>query len=221
MHRLSGVLSLEELTLLRQILADAPFEDAKLSVESYAVVKNNRQLSRADSEVEALDRTIAAALSRHELFSSAAFPVRYVPPLYLRYEPGMLYDAHVDTATFTYGTDTLRADISVTVFLNNPDEYEGGELVLDLPGGPLAVKLPAGDAIAYSTHTVHQVRPVTSGERLVAVTWAQSRVRDPQMRQVLFDLHAVSASLAENAPASVERRLLLKAERNLLRLVAE
>ena len=221
MQRIPGVLTADELTLIRQIYDSATFNNHQLTAESFAV-KNNLQLDKDEPAIEALNRTVIGALSRNELFQATVRPAQFVPPLHLRYGAGMLYEAHVDAAVFTSELGrTLRADVSITVFLNDPAEYDGGELVLDLPGGPLAVKLPAGDAIVYSTHTVHQVRPVTRGERMVAVTWAQSQVRDPLMRQILFDLHAVSLSLKESAPDSIERRLLMKTERNLLRLVAE
>ena len=222
MLRIAEVLTADELTLIRQIYDAATFNNHQLTVESFAAVKNNLQLSKDEPAIDALNRTIVGALSRNEMFKSYVRPARFVPPLHLRYGSGMLYEPHVDAAVFSSESGpTVRGDVSVTVFLNDPSEYEGGELILDLPGGPLPVKLPAGDAIAYSTHLVHQVRPVTSGERMVAVTWAQSHVRDPLMRQVLFNLHAVSSSLKETAPDSLERRLLIKAERNLLRLVAE
>ena len=222
MQRISQVLTVDELTLIRQIYDAATFNNHQLTAESFAAVKNNLQLSKDEPAIDALNRTIVGALSRNELFQSYVRPAQFVPPLHLRYGSGMLYEPHVDAAVFTAESGpSVRGDVSITVFLNDPSEYDGGELILDLPGGPLAVKLPAGDAIVYSTYTVHQVRPVTRGERMVAVTWAQSQVRDPQMRQVLFDLHAVSAALKENAPDSLERRLLVKAERNLLRLVAK
>ena len=222
MQRIPEVLTADEVTLIRQIYDAATFNNHQLTVESFAAAKNNLQLSSDEPAIDALNRTIVGALSRNEFFQIYVRPALFVPPLHLRYGSGMHYEPHVDAAVFSAeGGRNLRADVSITVFLNDPSEYDGGELILDLPGGPLAVKLPAGDAMVYSTHTVHQVRPVTRGERMVAVTWAQSQVRDGQMRQVLFDLHAVSAALKESAPESLERRLLVKAERNLLRLVSE
>ena len=220
MHLLEGVLSAEELALIRQALELASFEDGKLTASGLAAAaKKNLQLKREGAEAEALDRTIVAALSRHAIFCAAVLPKQFVAPLYSRYEPGMHYGAHVDAALM--GPDArVRSDVSITVFLNDPSEYDGGELVIELPGGLREVKLAAGSAVAYSTYAVHEVKPVTRGCRLVAVTWAESRVRDPLMREVLFDLHAVSNALRETRPGSVEIRLLQKAVINLLRLVA-
>lgn len=218
---LTGVLSAEELALIRQALDLAEFEDGKLTAGLAAPLKDNRQLRRTGAAEEAaLDGAIAAALARHTLFTAAARPRHITAPLYARYEPGMHYGAHVDAAVMGLG-GTVRADVSVTVFLNDPSEYEGGELAVELPGGVRQVKLAAGDAVAYSTFSVHQVNPVTAGRRLVAVLWAQSRVRDPQMREVLFDLHAAGEALHATHPESLEDRLVHKATSNLLRLVTE
>jgi len=218
---LPGVLGADELALIRQVLDLADFEDGKLTAGRAAPLKENRQLRRTGAPAEAaLDAAVGDALSRHPLFNAAVQPRHLLVPLFARYEPGMHYGAHVDAASM--GPDrSVRADVSITVFLSNPSEYEGGELAIDLPGGVRQVKLPAGDAVAYSTFAVHQVNPVTSGRRLVAVTWAQSRVRDPQMREVLFDLHAAGQALHASQPESLEDRLVQKATSNLLRLVAE
>ncbi len=219
---LPGVLSADELTLVRQVLELAEFEDGRLTARGLAAAaKDNRQLRRTGAQEEAaLDGAIAAALSRHALFCAAVLPCQFTAPLFVRYEPGMRYGAHVDAALMGPGGN-VRTDVSITVFLNDPSEYEGGELAIELPGGVRQVKLPAGDAVAYPTFAVHQVNPVQSGQRLVAVTWAQSRVRDPQMREVLFDLHAAGQALGESRPESLEHRLLQKAATNLLRLVAD
>ena len=222
LHLLPGVLGADELALIRQVLDLAEFEDGKLTAGALAAaVKDNRQLRRTGAPEEAaLDGAVGAALARHALFTAAVMPLHLTAPLFARYEPGMRYGAHVDAAVMGPG-GSVRTDVSITVFLNDPGEYEGGELALELPGGVRQFKLPAGDAVAYPTFTVHQVNPVTAGRRLVAVTWAQSRVRDPQMREVLFDLHAAGQALHADRPGSLEERLVQKAATNLLRLVVD
>ena len=221
MHLLEGVLSGDELALIRQVLELAAFEDGKLTASGLAAAaKQNLQLKREGAEAETLDRTIVGALSRHPILRAAALPKRFVAPLYSRYEPGMQYAAHVDAALMGPEGET-RSDLSITIFLNEPNAYDGGELAIQTAGGVREVKLPAGSAVMYSTYAVHEVKPVTRGQRLVAVTWIESRVRDPLMREVLFDLHAVNHSLGEKQATSLEARLLNKAVINLLRLVSE
>lgn len=221
MHFLEGVLSAEELSLIRQTIDLATFEDGRLTARGLAAAaKQNLQLKREGAEAEALDRTLIAALSRHPLFGAAALPKRFVAPLYSRYEPGMKYGPHVDGALMGPDGNT-RSDLSVTVFLNDPGDYDGGELAIETAGGVREVKLPAGSAVMYSTYAVHQVKPVTRGQRLVAVTWIESRVRDPLMREVLFDLHAVNTAIGAQRAGSLEAGLLNKAVINLLRLVTE
>jgi PKHD-type hydroxylase len=161
-----------------------------------------------------------AGLQRHPLFAAYAWPRRVTAPLYARYDPGMQYGAHVDGAIMA--ADGLRTDLSVTLFLAEPSEYDGGELALDLGGGALhSVKLPAGAAFVYPTGALHLVRPVTRGRRLVAVFWVQSYARDQGVREVLFDLRAVASSLNQQAPQSREAQLLLKSLSNLERRFAE
>lgn len=223
MQVLRGVLSADELAALRDALADAPFEDGKLTASGLAArVKHNLQMRREDADASPFDQLIAAALARHPLLQAWALPKRITAPLFSRYDPGMAYGAHVDSPLMGQG-QPIRSDLSITVFLNEPAEYDGGELLIETPGSGdgVRVKLPAGDAIIYPTFSLHQVLPVTRGVRLVAVTWVQSLVRDPMMRQVLFDLHAASRSLMEREPDAIETRLVQKAHNNLMRLVIE
>jgi PKHD-type hydroxylase len=223
MHILRQALTADELTAIRGALdhPEAVFESGKLTAgQGAAGVKHNLQLKREGPEATPLDQLVVAALSRHALFQAWAMPLRFAAPTFSRYEPGMAYGVHVDRAIMGVG-NPIRSDVSVTVFLNAPEEYDGGELIVESPGGNRAVKLAAGDAFVYATTALHQVSPVTRGRRLVAVVWAQSLVRDEGMRQILFDMHAVCASLHDTQPESVEARLLSKAHSNLLRKLAE
>jgi len=221
---LPAVLATEELRLLREFLGQAEFEDGRLTATGVAAArKHNLQLARGqDAEgAGALDQLVLAGLQRSPLFAAYAWPKRITAPLYVRYEPGMHYGAHVDGSLMGL-EPRLRTDLSLTLFLNEPGDYDGGELVIDLGGGATQqVKLPAGSAFAYPTTAIHLVRPVTRGQRLVAVVWAQSYARDPRIREALFDLRALQESVVAKAPVSVEAQLLQKTVSNLERLFAE
>jgi len=160
---------------------------------------------------------VQAALERHPLFQVAVRP-RYVHSLLLsRYDPGMEYGRHTDNALM----GQYRSDVSFTVFLSDPNDYEGGELVMEGADDERAYKLPAGAAIAYPSSTLHRVTPVTSGVRLAAVGWVQSWIRDPAEREVLFDLETVRRSLYAQSGKTDEFNLLSKSVANLLRRWAE
>jgi PKHD-type hydroxylase len=218
-----AVLTPEELKLVREFLDEAEFDDGKLTASGLAASrKNNLQAARKkDPEGHAaVDKVVVAGLQRHPLFAAYAWPRRVTAPLYARYDSGMQYGAHVDAAIM--GGDGMRTDLSVTLFLAEPSEYDGGELALDLGGGAIhSVKLPAGAAFAYPTGALHLVRPVTRGRRLVAVFWVQSFARDQAVRELLFDLRAVSSSLSQQAPESRESQLVHKSLANLERRFAE
>jgi PKHD-type hydroxylase len=221
MHHLPQVLTAEELAALRDALADAVFEDGKATAgTAIRSAKINEQLARGKEDVAALDSLVLNALSRHMLFSSLVQPKRLLAPIYSRYRPGMRYGMHVDHPIMG-GAQPMRSDVSITIFLSEPSSYDGGELTIESPGGARRIKLPAGDGIVYATAAFHQVEPVTRGERLVAVTWAQSYVRDAELRQILHDINAVTQSLIEKNADAAETQLLAKCHSNLLRRFAE
>jgi PKHD-type hydroxylase len=215
------VLSADDLKRVRDELARGEFVDGKFSAGRYAQeVKKNLQLKREGPDPTPLDLFVLQALSRHEHFRGATLVKRILPPLFSKYAPGMQYGAHVDSAVMGTG-QPIRADVAITIFLSDPKSYDGGELIIETPGGEKLVKLPAGDAFAYAATTQHRVAPVTGGERLVAVTWAQSYVRDDAMRQILHDLSIVAHHMADASPQSEDARLLSKSYANLLRKVVE
>ena len=214
------MLSREEVAAVLEALKLAEFVDGKVTASGAAAsVKHNLQLKRPDKEPLPLDRLIISAISSHELMQAYAMPKTFAAPIFAKYVPGMKYGAHVDSAVFV-SDQPLRTDLSMTLFLSDPDSYEGGELVIDSDSGPQSFKLPAGDLIVYPTFALHQVAEVTRGERIVAVSWCQSMVRDPQMRRVLFDLKAVAESLNDE-PNSQVAMLMNKSFNNLLRLVVD
>jgi PKHD-type hydroxylase len=191
MYRIVPVLTEEEVAECRRIAESAQFIDGRVS-NPHNKAKQNQQLHEQGA-YEQSARLFRDALNRSPEFHDFAFPVAMAPPMMTRYQPGMHYGAHADAAFIQLPGATIRSDISCTIFLNEPDSYEGGELYVRLGEGELKFKLPAGEAILYPSDSLHQVLPVTKGERLVAITFIQSRVADPFRRNLLYELNEVAA----------------------------
>jgi PKHD-type hydroxylase len=184
-------------------------------------VKNNEQVSQKAEERKALHEIVIAALMRNKEFTRAALPKRIRPPLISRYRQGMAYGKHVDNALMGPKMARERSDVSLTVFISDVDEYDGGELIIHGAFGIQEVKLPSGSVVAYPSSSLHEVAEVTRGERLVAVTWAQSYVRDERQREILAHLAQVKDKLNEAMPDAVETDLAHHTYTNLLRMWAE
>jgi PKHD-type hydroxylase len=211
------ILEQGELNQILPRLAGGTFVDGKLTASGPArEVKNNLQVERSGREPTDLDHIILAAVRRNRPLQSFAFAKRIMLPLFNRYEQGMHYGAHVDSAVMGQGAEQIRTDLSMTVFLSDPASYDGGELALESPLGEQEIKLDAGEAVVYSSTTVHRVTPVTRGVRLAAVTWIQSSVPDERLRAILFDLGCALAK-ADAAGDPELRTLLHKSYNNLLR----
>lgn len=178
-------------------------------------VKNNDQSSGPEAQAAML--AAREALLANSVFKSAARPKELLCMLVSRYRPGMSYGSHVDDALM-HGK---RTDLSFTLFLNGPESYDGGELVIEGNDGDNAIKLAAGSAVVYPTTTLHHVAEVTRGERLVIVGWVRSYIRDAGQREMLFDLDQLVASLQQQQAARQQLNLALKTRNNLLRLWAE
>ena len=219
---IAGVLTSDTLKKVRAELKRGKFVDGKYSGGVFGGSgKKNLQLKREENQgATAAELLVLQGLAGNPLFQSFVRPRSILPPTFAKYEPGMEYGGHVDSALMGRG-QTIRADVSVTVFLNGPKEYDGGELSIATAGGERRIKMEAGDAFVYPADMHHRVMPVTRGTRLVAVTWAQSVIRNPQLRQILHDLNAVTSSMVEKAPNAVETQLLVKSIENLLRLFSE
>jgi PKHD-type hydroxylase len=208
---LSGVLERGDLDAVRRLLERGSFADGRLSAGSAARrVKHNEELAAGSGLIEPLNRIVMGRLVQHPAYQAAALPHRVAVPYYARYTPGMSYGDHVDDPIMGPGGGRYRSDVSITVFLSGPDEYDGGELVVRTPFGPQAVKLPAGDAVLYPSSSLHRVAEVTRGERLVAVTWVQSLVREAERRELLYELGIARDRLlrerqGEEATALVDR----------------
>lgn len=219
---LPGALDAETLRQVRAVLDEAEFVDGKATAGVAArEVKHNLQLKRPSREPLAIDQQIVGALAQNEELGSWALPRRFIPPLFSRYEVGMEYGWHVDSAFMGPIGQPLRTDLSVTVALSDASEYEGGELVIRTPAGEEELALHAGDAVVYPSTALHRVKPITRGERLSAVLWIQSYVRDPGMREILHDLDLARRRVHAASPGSEEASLLQRAYANLLRSVAE
>ncbi|MBV7534932.1 Fe2+-dependent dioxygenase [Duganella sp. sic0402] len=191
MLHIPGVLTPEQVAYMRQRLKDADWIDGRATVGDQGVkVKNNRQLAEFTPLSTELGQIVLDALARNPLFFSAALPLRTCPPMFNNYAGGGTYGNHVDGSMrrMSPNGQWLRTDVSSTLFLTDPDEYEGGELVVEDTYGTHEVKLPAGDLIVYPSTSIHRVEPVTGGARICSFFWSQSMVRDDMKRCMLFDL---------------------------------
>ena len=224
MLHIPGVLSAEQVAQMRSRLASTDWIDGRASVGPQgAQVKRNRQLADASPLAVELGQIVSAALLAHPLFFSSVLPLRILAPYFNSYAGGEHYGLHVDGAIRSQrsGLPPVRADVSATVFLNEPDEYEGGDLVVIDAYGTHEVKLPAGDAIIYPAGSVHQVLPVTSGERIASFLWTQSMVRDDARRALLFELDTNIQKLRAAHGESDATVGLTGHYHNLLRMWAE
>ncbi|RCX11614.1 Fe2+-dependent dioxygenase [Extensimonas vulgaris] len=221
------ILDAEELASARRLLGpDAPWVDGRSSAGAQALAqKNNAQLAQASPEAQQLRTLVLSALQRAPLFFSAALPQKIFNPLFNRYSgDSNFYGPHIDGAVLhSQATGQwVRSDISCTLFLSAPDEYDGGELLIQQAQGERRIKLPAGDLILYPGSTVHQVTPVTRGARLASFFWVQSMVRSTTQRELLYDMDmhllALRQSLGESDPAVIG---LTGTYHNLLRLWAD
>lgn len=216
LFQIPDVLSADELRQIRAELATAEFVDGKTTAGWYAQqVKHNQQLKRDAGQ--ALAATVKAALTRHPLFQVAVRPKQLHSLRFSRYGVGMSYGTHADNAMM----GSCRADVSFTLFLNQPTDYDGGELVIEGADDEQAYKLPTGSAIVYPSSALHRVNQVTQGQRLVVVGWVQSLVRDPAQRELLFDIDTVRRSLFAQHGKTTEFDLLSKSVSNLLRRWAD
>ena len=190
-HHIPNVLSKELVQYFRQEMTQIEWIDGKKTTGSLSAnVKNNQQLSEDHPLTQQLGEIILDALNKNPVFISAALPLKILPPYFNRYENGETFGFHVDNAIrWVPGThDRIRTDLSCTIFLSEPEEYEGGELVVEDTYGYHEVKLPAGDLILYPSTSVHEVSPVTAGCRIGSFFWMQSMIRDDSDRHTLFNL---------------------------------
>ena len=218
------VLTREQVRACRARLDAADWADGRITAGSQsAQVKRNLQLPQSSPVAQELSALVEQTLRQHPLFFSAALPKRFFPPLFNCYEGGMNFGNHVDNALrYLPGTtDAVRTDVSATLFLSDPDEYDGGELVVEDTYGVHSVKLPAGDIVVYSSTSLHWVEPVSRGARVASFMWIQSLVREDARRTLLFDMDMNIQRLRERHGDTEELVGLTSTYHNLLRLWAE
>jgi len=218
------VLAPEQLREARTILEAAEWVDGKITAgHQSARAKDNQQVREDSPAARQLGDMIVAALERNPRFVSAALPLKVFPPLFNRYSGGQSFGLHVDNAVrMIRGTShRVRTDLSATLFLTEPSEYDGGELVVEDTYGAHSVRLPAGHMVLYPASSLHRVNPVTRGSRIASFFWVQSMVREDAQRALLFDMDAAIQRLMQEAPDHPSALQLTGVYHNLLRMWAE
>ena len=222
--QIPDVLTAEQVASCRELLEAADWIDGRVTAgHQSARAKDNLQLPEDHEHARTLGDTIIAALERNPLFMAAALPLKVFPPLFNRYQDGQSFGNHVDNAIrqVTGTPHRVRTDLAATLFFTNPEEYDGGELVVEDTYGLHSVKLPAGSLVLYPASSVHHVRPVTSGARIASFFWIQSMVRDDGKRTLLFDLDVAIQRLAGDVPDHTSVVELTSLYHNLLRRWAD
>jgi PKHD-type hydroxylase len=218
------VLSADQIARCRAVMEQAAWVDGRVTAgPQSAKVKHNLQLPETAPEARELGDMVLAALGRNALFFSAVLPKQVFPPLFNRCDAGMTFGAHVDNAIRGYLDTALkvRTDVSATLFISAPDDYDGGELVVEDSYGTHHVKLPAGDMIVYPGTSLHNVTPITRGSRIASFFWTQSLIRDDTRRHLLFDLDMAIRRLTADHPEHASVVSLTAVYHNLLRQWAE
>ena len=220
---IEGVLSPEQVADFRQRLAAADWVDGKVTAgEQSALAKHNLQVPQDAALSRELGEIVLAALGRNPAFVSAALPLRVFPPLFNRYDPGMGFETHVDNAIRFAGAVRYRTDLSATLFLSAPQDYDGGELIIEDNYGEHAIKLAAGDMILYPATSLHRVEQITRGSRWASFFWVQSMVKSDEQRALLAGLdQSVQQLSAKVGQGDLEVVRLAGTYHNLLRMWTE
>lgn len=219
MYHIPAVLSPQEVDYFTGRLQQAEWVDGRATTgDQGAQVKNNQQVDTRSALYDELQGKVLAALNRSSLFFAAALPKTLSSPLFNRYQQSETYGFHVDGAVRSQAQGGwMRTDLSATLFLSAPDDYTGGELVINDTYGQHAVKLPAGDLVLYPSSSLHCVTPVTQGARVASFLWVQSMIRDDKRRAMLFELDGTIQTLKSRHGESEEVLSLLNLYHNLLR----
>ena len=214
-----NILNNEDIDVIADLMATANFREGTTSAGSEAKrVKNNHEMFISEVETQRLNNLVMGKLIKNKTYVDTAFAAKIAAPYYARYSKGMSYGNHVDDPVMGPPNQRYRSDISITSFLTGPEAYEGGELVINTQVGEQKVKLNAGDAVLYPSSSTHRVAEVTKGERLVAVTWLQSTIRDPAKREILYNLSQARETLIKTSAGSQELEQLSNGYVNLLRM---
>src|ERR1051325_6405219 len=224
MVHIPNVLSPEQIARCRDVMTKAEWVDGNVTAGHQSrQAKHNLQLPEESKEARELGEMVLKALYRSPLFMSAVLPKQVFPPLFNRYDAGMTFGSHVDNAIRSHAQSglSIRTDVSSTLFISAPEDYDGGELVVEDTFGSHKVKLPAGDMIVYPGTSLHNVTPITRGSRIASFFWTQSLIRDDTRRGLLFDLDMSIRRLSADPPAQPSVVSLTSTYHNLLRQWAE
>ena len=218
---ISHILGNAELQKIQELLKSANFREGHLSAGMAAKqVKNNLEI--ADEKViSLLNNIVMNNVVRHPEYQHAALPNKIAAPFYARYETGMEYGEHIDDPVMGTAGQRYRSDLAMTIFLNSPNDYDGGELIIHTPYGEQYIKSNAGDAVLYPATTHHRVSKVTKGERLVAVTWIQSLIRNNDQRNLLYQLNKTREKMLRKDPDSIDTKRIDNTYVNLVRMWSE
>jgi PKHD-type hydroxylase len=224
MIHIPDVLTPEQVKRCREVMEKGAWVDGRVTAgHQSAQVKRNLQLPEDCAEARELGAMVVEAVARSNLFMSAVLPKQVFPPLFNRYDAGMTFGAHVDNAIRGHAASgmRIRTDTSATLFISAPEDYDGGELVVEDTYGRHTVKLPAGDMIVYPATSLHHVTPITRGSRIASFFWTQSMIRDEAQRALLFDLDMSIVRLSGDHPDHKSVVSLTAVYHNLLRQWAE
>ena len=219
--KLKNILGPQELQQASDLLGNAKFVDGKLSAGKVAIqVKNNQEVAGDDPNIEPLNQLVMGNLVRHKTYQRAALPLHIASPFYACYETGMEYGEHIDDPIM--GTQhRYRSDLALTIFLNSPEEYQGGELIIQTDYGEQQIKYAAGDAVLYPATTRHRVEKISSGKRIVAVSWIQSLIKDNEQRNLLYQLSCARETLLRKQPNEEHTKQVDNVYVNLVRKWSE
>lgn len=223
MIHIPNVLTPEQVARCRDVMTRVAWIDGRATAgHQSAQVKKNLQLPETAPEARELGSMVIEALARSSLFMSAVLPKQVFPPLFNRYDGGMTFGSHVDNSIRGHANGIrIRTDVSSTLFISGPEDYDGGELVVEDTYGQHSVKLPAGDMIVYPATSLHNVTPITRGSRIASFFWTQSMIRDESKRSLLFDMDMAIIKLNRDHPEHASVVELTSVYHNLLRQWAE
>ena len=216
------ILNSAQLAKIDEIVQKSSFVDGRLTAGKHAArLKNNQELQADERLMSLLSRIVMSSIGQNVQFRNAVLPFKVSDPIVARYEPGMTYGDHVDDPIMGSSGPKFRTDVSMTVFLREPDTYQGGELVMRTSFGDNRVKLPAGHAVIYPSSSLHKVAEVTAGERVVLLCWIQSFVKDAAQRELLYELNCARETLMQQQPDTATSDQVDRSYANLLRMWSE
>ena len=222
LSEINKLLSTSELEKIQSLINDAQWQSGNSSAGAHArEIKSNEEMDQTCQSWTAINQIVVSKLYAHPGFQSMVLPSKVSAAFISRCQSGMYYGQHIDNPIMGNANARYRSDVAVTVFLSDPETYDGGELSIESRFGQVSVKLPAGSAVVYPASSLHEVTPVTRGERIVCALWAQSMVRNEQQRELLQDLDEVRQALNQSTPNALVTQKTEHIYANLLRLWAD